>query len=156
MRQATLCLVVDKQSNKILLGMKKKGFGAGKINGFGGKVEKGEEVKTAALRELQEEAGITVPQDNAHKAAELNFFFPHQPDWNQTVHVFIAHTWNGDPAESDEMAPQWFNINEIPYNRMWVDDIHWLPKVLSGEKIEGHFTFGREDGTLLDVKIQKF
>jgi hypothetical protein len=39
------------------------------------------------------------------------------------------------------MAPKWFNIETIPYNEMWPDDIHWLPKVLAGKKIFGNFIF---------------
>jgi 8-oxo-dGTP diphosphatase/2-hydroxy-dATP diphosphatase len=38
--------------------MKKRGFGAGKWNGFGGKVEPGETVEAGAIRELREEANI--------------------------------------------------------------------------------------------------
>ncbi|CAN0403706.1 unnamed protein product, partial [Ectocarpus sp. 8 AP-2014] len=49
----------DHDANEILLGMKKRGFGEGKWNGFGGKVESGESVEEAAKRELMEEAGLT-------------------------------------------------------------------------------------------------
>eukprot|EP00056_Hartaetosiga_gracilis_P017259 m.6783 g.6783 ORF g.6783 m.6783 type:complete len:151 (-) comp5533_c0_seq1:454-906(-) len=44
----------DEDRKRILLGMKKRGFGKGKFNGFGGKLEKGETVEEAAVRELQE------------------------------------------------------------------------------------------------------
>jgi 8-oxo-dGTP diphosphatase len=156
MRQATLFLLIDKQNDKILLAMKKRGFGAGKFNGFGGKVEKGEDVTSAALRELHEESSIKVNPQDTKKVAELDFFFPHQPDWNQTVHVFVSHVWNGDPVESDEMAPQWFAMDEIPFDKMWSDDKHWMPKVLAGDNVRGSFTFGRDDGTILDLKIDTF
>ena len=51
----TLCII--HQHSKILLGMKKRGHGVGKWNGFGGKVEKGETIEEAARRETKEEAG---------------------------------------------------------------------------------------------------
>jgi 8-oxo-dGTP pyrophosphatase MutT (NUDIX family) len=38
--------------------MKKRGFGHGKYNGFGGKVEKSETISQAAIREMYEESGI--------------------------------------------------------------------------------------------------
>jgi hypothetical protein len=41
-RQATLCLIIDKDKKRILLAMKKRGFGVGKYNGFGGKVKEDE------------------------------------------------------------------------------------------------------------------
>ena len=46
------------KNSLILLGMKKRGFGTGKWNGFGGKVEAGESNEQAALRELKEESSI--------------------------------------------------------------------------------------------------
>ena len=55
-----LTLVVIHQNGKVLLGMKKRGFGMGKWNGFGGKVDQGESIEGAAKREVFEEAGISV------------------------------------------------------------------------------------------------
>ena len=47
----TLCFTFkDSSWKQVLLGMKKRGFGAGRYNGFGGKVEPGETVKEAAIR----------------------------------------------------------------------------------------------------------
>ncbi len=40
--------------------MKKRGFGEGRWNGFGGKVNEGEGVEEAAKRELEEEVGVIV------------------------------------------------------------------------------------------------
>lgn len=44
----TLVLVV--RPGRVLLGMKKRGFGAGKWNGFGGKVQQGETIEEGARR----------------------------------------------------------------------------------------------------------
>ena len=46
----TLVLVRDVARHRVLLGMKKRGFGAGKWNGFGGKLEPGETIEEAAKR----------------------------------------------------------------------------------------------------------
>jgi 8-oxo-dGTP diphosphatase/2-hydroxy-dATP diphosphatase len=48
MKIFTLVLVSKKCG--ILLGLKKRGFGEGKWNGFGGKIESGESVIQAAIR----------------------------------------------------------------------------------------------------------
>ena len=59
MRQCTLVFVFNPKK-QILLAMKKRGFGEGKWNGAGGKVETGETIIQAASRELGEETGIEI------------------------------------------------------------------------------------------------
>lgn len=157
MRNATLMLIVDE--NKILLGMKKRGFGEGKWNGFGGKVNEGETIEEAAIREMKEEAGVIVDKNHMEKVAELCFTFPFVPKekkFDQLVHVFVITQWNGNPAESEEMLPKWFEHKEIPYTSMWNDDIIWLPKVLAGEKLKADFVFGEDNETIAEHSLNDF
>ena len=127
LRQATLCFLI--REGKILLAMKKRGFAAGKWNGAGGKpIDEDKSLEATAKREMFEET--TVTPKKLKKVAVLNFYFETKTDWNQQVIVFTTHDWNGTPTETEEMAPKWFNINEIPFTEMWEDDILWLPKVL--------------------------
>ena len=56
---ATLMFIVDEQTQKVLLIRKKRGLGAGKINGPGGKIDPGESSLDCAVRETQEELGVT-------------------------------------------------------------------------------------------------
>ena len=123
----------------------------GRYNGVGGKLEKGESIEDAARRETFEEIGITVHQLNT--CAELTFFTPHKPEWNQVVHVFLANSWEGDPQESEEMRPKWFSIADIPYKSMWPDDAIWMPRVLQGQFVTGTFTFA-EDGSISSHNIK--
>ena len=127
----------------ICLAMKKRGFGAGRYNGTGGKVEQGETILDAVKRETKEEIGVSV--DVVEKYAELTFTFPHKEEWNQLVHVYIASVWDGDILETEEMKPEWFTVDSIPYETMWPDDIFWLPKVLEGNHIEARFVFAEGD-----------
>ena len=53
MKPTTLVFPID-EHNRILLGRKKRGFGADKYNGFGGKLEAGESFRDCAIRELFE------------------------------------------------------------------------------------------------------
>lgn len=145
----TLCLVYD--DTRILLGMKKRGFGAGRWNGFGGKVEEGETIEASAHRELKEEAGIQVPE--LTKRAVLEFSFEGDPTMLET-HVFSASTFLGDPMESEEMRPQWFLHSEIPFGKMWADDKYWMPLLLQGKNFKGQFLFG-EDHALLRHDIRE-
>jgi 8-oxo-dGTP pyrophosphatase MutT (NUDIX family) len=130
--------------------MKKKGLGAGKYNGFGGKVEPNESVEQGALRELREEADVTVDQMEKH--AELTFVFPHKPEWNQIVHVFVADSCTGNPTESDEMRPEWFSADKLPYQNMWASDAHWLPPVLEGKFVTATFVWA-PDGSILEKEV---
>ncbi len=146
LRKATLLFLVRKDGNTITdicLAMKKRGFGEGRWNGTGGKVQPGETLDVAVLREAKEELGIDA--DSLEKVAELTFTFPHEPSFNQVVHVFLSEKWTGEPSEGDEMRPQWFKAADIPYGEMWSDDILWLPLVLEGKKVQGSFTFAPGD-----------
>lgn len=149
----TLCII--HKYPRVLLGMKKRGFGAGKWNGFGGKVEQGETIKEAAKREIYEEAGIALRDKDINKAGVIEFEFKGDPEILE-VHIFRAHKFSGEPKETDEMRPAWFEAHEIPYNNMWADDAHWMPLLLSGKKFSGKFLFEGHDKILsknLTVKI---
>ncbi len=141
------------KDGNVLLGMKKRGFGVGKWNGFGGKVEAGEDPKSAIIRELKEEAGVDVAPDDLRDAGILTFTFKDNSDWDNSCQVFTTETWTGDPAESDEMRPMWYPISELPFESMWADDPHWVPLVLQGRKINGRFLFDDKGGELLNFAV---
>ena len=125
--------------------MKKRGFGAGRWNGFGGKVEPGETIEDAAKREVWEEAGIRVA--DIKNIGHITFEFVGDPVILE-VSVFKTRSFSGEPAESDEMKPQWFHKDEIPFDQMWPDDRHWFPLFLAGKKFKGKFIFEGQDKIL--------
>lgn len=143
----TLVLVRDLEQRKVLLGMKKRGFGAGNWNGFGGKVLLGEEeIAEAARRELLEEAGITV--ETLREAGTLHFSFEHDASLKIECRIFEGLGITGIPIESEEMRPEWFMEDALPYDAMWADDRHWIPLLLKGESFTGSFHFA-ENGIIL-------
>ena len=114
LRKVTLALIIEK--DRILLAMKKRGFGAGVWNGYGGKQLPGESIMATAKRETEEEIGIKVKE--IEKIGTISFFFDEMPqdkDWNQQVTLFRIKKWQGKPRESEEMKPKWFHINKIPF-----------------------------------------
>ena len=147
----TLCIIY--QHPKILLGMKKRGHGEGKWNGFGGKVEQGETIEEAAKREIKEEAGIETNKIN--KLGILEFMYQ-DGSGNMEVHIFYTREFKGTLTESEEMRPKWFDIDEIPYDQMWADDKYWLPLFLREKRFKGEFLFNESneiiDYLLLEVK----
>lgn len=150
LKKTTLCFLI--RENQILLAMKKRGFGEGKWNGYGGKKKEGEKIRKAAKRETREEIGVKIIK--MEKKAILTFQFPNKPDWNQKCFVYQAMEWIGEPKESEEMKPEWFDFGKIPYENMWTDDKIWLPKVLEGKKIRAKFWFD-DQGKFVKHKIRE-
>lgn len=144
--RATLLFVV--RDDRILLIRKKRGLGAGKITGPGGRLEAGESARQAAIRELQEELGITPVRIDWH--GELRFQF--LDGYSIHVEAFRAHDFHGTPCETAEAVPLWFDLRAIPYEQAWADNILWLPLLLQGKHFNGRFIF--DGDALLDHSIR--
>ncbi len=139
-KQLTLCFIT--QGNRILLARKKRGWGEGLYNGYGGKLQDGETIVETAKRETQEEIGITA--ETLEQRGFLQFFFESK-EGIFDVHVFAITSYIGTPVESEEMIPEWFDFEYIPYNKMWADDKYWLPIFLKGEKFLGKGSFDKNN-----------
>ncbi len=133
------------QEDRVLLGIKKRGFGMGKWNGFGGKVNEGETIEEATKRELFEEAEITV--GNIEKLGLLEFSWAGKEGVLE-VNIFKAVDFEGIPTETEEMRPEWFFIKDIPYDKMWADDKYWLPLFLENKKFSGKVLFDEQNAIL--------
>lgn len=131
--------------------MKKRGFGQGRWNGFGGKIESGETIKQAAKREVLEESGIKVLE--LKKSGVINFEFFGNPEILE-VNIFSCQNFSGIPKESEEMKPEWFDIDKIPFDKMWSDDKYWLSLLLAGKRFKGEFLFNDKD-EVLDYKLEE-
>jgi 8-oxo-dGTP pyrophosphatase MutT (NUDIX family) len=136
------------RDDEILLAMKKRGFGEGHWNGVGGKIEPNESLEQALVRETEEEIGVTPLTWD--KVAEHDFLMDSDSEtpYHLYVHTFVCNKWRGEPSESEEMRPQWFSLDKIPYQQMWADDPFWLPQVLKNEKVVGKYTFNTKNKLL--------
>lgn len=134
----TLLLII--KDGKILLGEKKRGFAKGVLIGIGGKQDPGETMEQAMIRETQEEIGVT--PKNYEQVAHIVF-----NTWYKGVHsllnlnIYSATDYIGEIQETDEIIPGWYDLDNIPYDRMLEDDKLWMVEVLKGKKIDGKVVF---------------
>ncbi len=143
---ATLLFVI--RDGQVLLIEKKRGLGAGKINGPGGRLEPDERPAECAVREVEEELGVT-PTAVDH-CGDLRFQFV---DGHSILcHVYRASNCVGEARETDEAVPRWTALNNIPYAEMWADDIHWVPLMIDRQHFQGCFVL--DGDTLLDHDVR--
>jgi 8-oxo-dGTP diphosphatase len=132
---AVLCFV--RRGHEILLIRKRRGLGAGKVNGPGGRVEPGETPAQAAVRETAEE--VCVRPDEVRSAGVL--FFAFADGYSLRCHVFTGSADGQTPQTTDEAIPFWVRAAAIPYDEMWADDRVWFPAMLAGKPFAGWFAF---------------
>jgi 8-oxo-dGTP diphosphatase len=133
---------------ELLLGLKKRGFGEGRVVAPGGHLEPGETAEQACVREVAEEVGIRVEPADLVAAGGVAFRFPARPEWDLHVALFRTRLFRGEPAESDELVPAWYPIEDLPWAGMWPDARHWLPRALAGETIQAEITLGADGETV--------
>ncbi len=137
----TLLLVF--KDNKVLLGEKKRGFAKGTLIGIGGKQERGETNEQAMIRETQEEIGITPTKYQL--IGDIHF-----DSWYKGEHVdmymsiYSCTEFKGSIAETEEMKPNWYDKNNLPYEKMLEDDLLWLPMAIEGKHFKGEVKFSEK------------
>lgn len=144
--RANLLFVV--RDGEILLIRKKRGIGAGKINGPGGKIDPGESALDSAVREVEEELLIRV--SDPLEMGELSFQFT--DGMAMHVVVFRASQFSGTPTETEEAIPLWFPIDRLPFDEMWEDDRHWLGQMIAGQRFRAWFAFDHD--RMLTKKVE--
>lgn len=139
------------EDNKVCLGMKKRGFGAGLWNGTGGKINEGESSEEAAKREAKEEFGVSLTklEDNG------NVLFVFKDGLEVDCDIYLCREWKGQLEESEEMRPEWFEINKLPIESMWETDRTWLPLVLDGKKIRAVYHFNDDAKTIERFELEE-
>lgn len=152
----TNCFLVktdnDGNPTHVCLAMKKRGFGVGMWNGSGGKPEENEPVEIAARREVQEELGVKVKK--MEKRGEIDFVLRNE-EKIVLMQTFLVTDWINEPKESEEMKPEWFAVDKVPYKQMWQSDKEWLPIILSGKKIKAKYTYACEGGEVETREIKE-
>lgn len=133
---------------QVLLGRKLTGLGLGRWVGPGGKVEEGETLVEAAIRELEEEVGLIAHPDDLEPIARLDYPFPGRPHLSQRSHAYRLRRFSGAVRASEELSPKWWPLLELPLEDMWSDAKLWLPRALSGQYCQATITIGDRDDVL--------
>jgi 8-oxo-dGTP diphosphatase len=149
--EATLCFI--KKDGRVLLQKKAKGkFGELLWNGPGGKMNAGETPEDCVKREVFEETGVTVSNLKGHGIVHFYNKGSSAPDFS--VHVFSTEDFEGEPDDLGEGELAWFEFSKLPLHEMWDDDKFWLPHVLAGKAVKGHFYFKNKFDKISDYKLE--
>jgi 8-oxo-dGTP diphosphatase len=162
MKIATLGIIMH--DGKLLLGEKKKGeIGTGMLCGPGGKLDLGETLPECLIRETREELSIELDPASLELVAYILFhkgrfrfmllnkifnflgWTSSMPDFG--VYVYRARILFGQLVETDDMIPGLYPLDNLPFEKMYEADRHWLPRAINGEKFNAdvHY-FGRARG----------
>lgn len=145
--QATLVFVI--RDGEVLLIFKKRGIGKNQWNGPGGRIDEGETPIMAALREFKEETRAEA--DDVSEAGVLDFYIPTE-NFSMRVFVFRANIIRGETQDTEEATPKWFDVKDLPWGQMWMDDRIWLPHVIAGRTVRG--TFVMENGFITKCELR--
>jgi 8-oxo-dGTP diphosphatase len=142
-------LVFLRRQSQVLLGFKKTGFGQGKIVAVGGHIEVGETSEQAARREFFEETGAELV--DLTLVARVEFVFLNKPEWHMNAEVFESFAWHGQPLESAEIAPEWFEVAALPFTQMWDDAGYWVRQVLDGARFNARMVYAADNQTVQEA-----
>lgn len=149
-RRVALCFLFrqTEAGREVLLGMKRSGFGTGRIVALGGGIEPGESAGEAAAREVQEESGVVVKVTDLVELGPVRWRFPVKPVLDMDAVVFTTERFSGDPAVTDEIDPCWYPVEHVPWDGMWDDAKHWLDHVLRSRPLNVTVTLNPDNETV--------
>ncbi len=149
MKLATLCYLKKDGHTLMIHRVKKENdIHAGKWNGLGGKFEPGETPEECVIREVREEAGLTVRNPRLHGV--LTFpGFAHDEDWY--AFVFTATEFEGELIESAEGVLKWVPDEEVMGLELWEGDRIFLPWLEQPGFFSGKFVY--RDGKLVGHEV---
>lgn len=132
-----LCYII--KEDRVLLQKKSRGFGKGKWNAPGGKIEKSESIIDSVFREVKEETSLKIK--NPQLIGFHEFLYENKPEWNTRTYIFKVFSYIGEEHDMGEGELKWFSIKNLPLSQMWDDDRFWTEKMLLGHFRNTRFFF---------------
>lgn len=150
MKLATLCYVVKDNKTLMLYRNKKENdYHQGKWNGLGGKFELGETPEECAIREIKEEAGLSV-KSLAMKGFITFPLFDGKDDWY--VFLFVINDFEGELIDSAEGKLEWIENNELLDLNLWDGDKIFIPWLFQDKFFSAKFNY--ENGKYKDYTVE--
>ena len=150
-RKAVRCYLI-KGDKVIVIKYKDKSKKAGYYDIPGGKIEKGENPKQTAIREMKEETGLEVR--NLKYKGNMIIEYPNRIF---DIDVFITNESEGEPQEFEENTSEWIQLNELLQKEKILSNIMILDKFFIKGLIENKYNFNMyievdEQENILGVK----
>jgi len=121
---------------------------AGKWNGLGGKIERGESPEECVIREVREESGLKIHQPELRGIMTFPDF-KDQEDW--LVFLFVAHDFEGELIESPEGRLEWIPDDDVFGLTLWEGDKYFLTWLKTPEFFSAKFYY--QSGRLLNHEV---
>ena len=132
----TLSFLIHEDKVLLIIIAAGKSSWSGKYNGIGGHIEQGEDPKSSAIREIGEEAGISI--DQLTLCGVMMIDVGHTPGIG--LYIFVGETDGSQPRGNDEGTPEWIHINSLADVPLVEDLTELLPRSLSSFRNHSPFT----------------
>ena len=134
-KEASLSIIEDVKSGKLLMIRHQRGINKGYINFPGGKKEENESMEDCVIRETLEETGLLIK--NPQKVGYMEF-----PSVNFYVHIYKSTEFEGElNNKEDEVNAFWIDKNNIPLDEMREADQNFVPDLLAGKYINRRYNY---------------
>ena len=132
--EATICYI--RGGGRVLLKTSVRGISKGYWNLPGGKIQRPETPRQCVVREVLEETGLRIK--NVSKNGTMRLY--DEPErLFYIIHVFSSGNYDGVLHSTEEGWVKWFDINAIPFEKMWGTARYVMPLIIQGKTINASF-----------------